>query len=293
MKTLLFCTSMTFALVVCLTCPTPLPASQQSASKVAPSSAANAHANTAGDLRALLSDLLVAAKNDDQAKIWSKIAELEIPDYETWFTHTYGQEKGQAMTTDYGKYLKPNEQQFELLWVELAKQEGEISITMLDAANRRFTAVNADDVLSDSTEVFAADWKKTDASPGPVSQPIGQFCFVDGKFRLKAFAFHYVRILSHVNAGPVMPGKLIDRVQPVYPDAARQFKIRGMVALNIVIHKDGTVTVENVGAGHPLLVPAALAAVQQWKYQPTTVGGEPVDAETKIYVTFDLSQQKQ
>jgi TonB family protein len=283
---------MTFAVLMCLTCPTSLPAGQDLAAKATQSSAVNSQSNTARDLRAILSDLLVAAKNDDQGKIWSKIAELEIPDYENWFRRTYGQEKGQALATEYGKNLKPNEQQFELLWMELAKGEGESSITRLDAANRRFTGVNSDDVLSDPTEVFAADWKKKDVSPGPAGQPIGYFCFVDGKFRLKAFAFHEVRILSHVKPGPVVPGKLIDRVQPAYPEAARKLGIPGMVSLNVVIHKDGTVTVENVGAGNPLLVPAALAAVQQWKYQPTTIGGEPVDVETKIYVTFGLNEQK-
>ena len=277
-------------MLVCLICPISLPVGQ--ALNAIPSSAGNSPSNTAGNLRAMLSDLLVAAKNDDQGKIWSNIAELEIPDYETWFKRTYGPEKGQTLATEYGKYLKTNEQQFELLWLEFAKQEGAISITRLDAANRRFTAINADSVLSDPTDVFAADWKKTDASPGPAIQPIGQFCFVDGQFRLKTFSFQHLRILSHVNAGPVVPGTLTEHVQPAYPEEARKLGIQGLVSLNVVIHKDGSVTVENVGAGHPLLVPAALTAVQQWKYQPTTISGEPVDVETKIYVTFDLSQQK-
>jgi outer membrane biosynthesis protein TonB len=51
------------------------------------------------------------------------------------------------------------------------------------------------------------------------------------------------------------------------------------------------VTVQNVGAGHPLLAPAAVAAVQQWKYEPTTVSGEPVDVLMKVYATFEFSQQ--
>ncbi|HUN63322.1 MAG TPA: energy transducer TonB [Candidatus Sulfotelmatobacter sp.] len=293
MKTLFLFASVASAILVCLICPIALSAGQGLPLNAATSTAGDFPQNTAGNLRVILSDFLVAAKSDDQGRVWSKIADLEIPDYENWFRRTYGQEKGQALATEYGKFLKANEQQFELLWMELAKQEGEISITRLDAANHRFASVNADDVLSDPTEVFAADWKKTDTSAGPASQPIGSFCFVDGTFRLKVFAFHQVRILSSVKSGPVVPGKLIDRVQPAYPEEARKLGIRGLVSLNVVIHKDGSVTVENVGAGHPLLAPAARTAVQQWKYQPTTIGGEPVDVETKIYVTFDLSQQKQ
>ena len=78
----------------------------------------------------------------------------------------------------------------------------------------------------------------------------------------------------------------------MYPETARKLRLRGMVSVNVVIHKDGTVTVQNVGAGHPLLAPAAVTAVQQWKYEPTTVSGEPVDVQVKVYVTFEFSQQQ-
>ena len=42
--------------------------------------------------------------------------------------------------------------------------------------------------------------------------------------------------------------------------------------------------------GHPLLVPAAKDAVQQWVYQPTLLNGQPVDVTTQVDVTFTLSQ---
>ena len=279
-----------FGVVVCFICSTFLPASQESPSKTAQSNAADSYPNTAAGLHSLLADLLVSAKSDDQSKLWSKIAEMEIPDYGNWFVRAYGQEKGQALATEYGKYLNADKQRFEMLWTEFTKQEGDISIRSLDAPNRKFNAAKPDDPLANPTDEFEARWKKTDASAGPASQGIGYFCFVDGKFRLKRFAFNEERILSRVKPGPVVPGKLLDRVQPVYPEAARQLRIRGMVSLNVVIHKDGTVTVQNVGAGHPLLVPPALAAVQQWKYEPTTIGGEPVDVEAKVYVVFEQKQ---
>ncbi len=283
---------MAFAVVVCLICSTSLRASQETGSKTAQSTAAESYPNTADGFHSLLTDLLAAAKGDDESKAWSKIAEMEIPDYENWFTRTYGQEKGQALAGAYGKSLKLSEQQFEMLWMELAKQEGEITINKLDAANRRFDLAKKDDALAYPTDEFKANWKKTDTSAGPARQAIGYFCFVDGKFRLKSFP-HEVQILSTTKPGPVVPGKLINRVQPVYPETARKLRLRGMVSVNVVIHKDGTVTVQNVGAGHPLLAPAAVAAVQQWKYEPTTVSGEPVEVQVKVYVTFEFSQQQQ
>jgi len=254
-------------------------------------SAADSYPNTAAGLHSLLTDLLAAAKSNDEGKVWSKIAEMEIPDYESWFTHTYGQEKGQALAAAYGKSLKLSEQQFEMLWMELAKQEGEILISRLDAANRKFETAKADETLANPTDEFKANWKKTDTSIGPSNQAAGFFCFVDGKFRLK-YLPHEVQILSTVKPGPLVLGKLIDKVQPVYPEAARQLRLWGMVSVNVVIHKDGTVTVQNVGAGHPLLAPAAVAAVQQWKYQPTTISGEPVEVQAKVYVTFELSHSQ-
>jgi len=75
-----------------------------------------------------LADLLAAAKSDSQEKLSSKIAEMQIPDYENWFTRTYGQERGPALASSHGKSSNLSEQHFEMLWVELAKEEGEISI---------------------------------------------------------------------------------------------------------------------------------------------------------------------
>ncbi len=291
MKTVLFRTSIAFAAVACITCSTSLRASQETRSSAAQSTAGESYPNTADGLHSLLTDLLAVAKGADEGKIWQKIAEMEIPDYEKWFTGTYGQEKGQALAGSYDKSLKSSEQQFEMLWVELAKQEGEITINKLDAANRRFSLAKNDEVLTNPIDEFKADWKKMDTSAGPARQAIGYFCFVDGKFRLKSFP-HEVQILSTTKPGPVVPGKLINRVQPVYPESARKLRLRGMVSVNVVVRKDGTVTVLNVGAGHPLLVPAAIAAVQQWKYEPTTVSGEPVEVQAKVYVTFESSQQQ-
>jgi outer membrane biosynthesis protein TonB len=60
--------------------------------------------------------------------------------------------------------------------------------------------------------------------------------------------------------------------------------------VNVIVWKDGTVEVENVGAGQPLLAQAAVETVKQWGHEPTTTNGEPVDIETKIYVIFALTK---
>ena len=42
-------------------------------------------------------------------------------------------------------------------------------------------------------------------------------------------------------------------------------------------------------SGHPMLVPAAIEAVKQWRYRPYLLNGGPVEVETMITVTFNLS----
>ncbi len=90
--------------------------------------------------------------------------------------------------------------------------------------------------------------------------------------------------------GNVQQANLIRQPRPVYPPLAKQARIQGVVRLNAIIGKDGTIQNLTVASGHPLLVPAALEAVKQWLYKPTLLNGEPVEVVTTIDVNFTLSQ---
>ena len=89
---------------------------------------------------------------------------------------------------------------------------------------------------------------------------------------------------------PAHGPKLISQVAPVYPPLAKQARIQGLVAFKAVIATDGTVKSLKLVGGHPLLVPAAQAAVKQWRYEPTLLNGVPVEVATRIDVNFTLSQ---
>jgi protein TonB len=85
--------------------------------------------------------------------------------------------------------------------------------------------------------------------------------------------------------------KLIEQVRPVYPAEAKAARIQGVVHLEAVIGKDGSVlSLRALPGGHPLLVPAAIEAVKQWKYETTLLNGEPVEVATVIDVNFTLSE---
>ena len=90
--------------------------------------------------------------------------------------------------------------------------------------------------------------------------------------------------------GNVQQAKLIRQPKPIYPPLAKQARISGVVKLDAIIGKDGTIQNLRVVSGHPLLVPAALDAVKQWVYAPTLLNGEPVEVVTQIDVNFTLSQ---
>jgi protein TonB len=88
----------------------------------------------------------------------------------------------------------------------------------------------------------------------------------------------------------VMMAKLIHQVTPPYPPLARQAGISGTVVLQAIIGRDGCIRDLQVLSGHPLLVPAAVDAVRQWLYQPTTLNGNPVEVLTTVEVKFVLSR---
>lgn len=88
----------------------------------------------------------------------------------------------------------------------------------------------------------------------------------------------------------VTEGMLLSKVQPVYPPIAVAARTEGIVTLKAIIAKDGTIKNLQVLSGHPMLVPAAIDAVQRWRYRPYLLNGEPVEVETTIQVIFTLSQ---
>jgi protein TonB len=60
------------------------------------------------------------------------------------------------------------------------------------------------------------------------------------------------------------------------------------VVVNAVIDERGNVVGARALSGHPLLIPAALKAVLQWKYVPTLLNGAPVAVEMEVTVHFKL-----
>ena len=81
---------------------------------------------------------------------------------------------------------------------------------------------------------------------------------------------------------------LLQRVEPDYPEAARQGQIQGTVELQVGIGQDGTVQQVTAVSGPPVLARAAIEAVKQWRFKPRIVNGQAMEMQTKITLNFRL-----
>jgi len=89
--------------------------------------------------------------------------------------------------------------------------------------------------------------------------------------------------------GDVKPPRLLFGPAPDYPVLARQARLAGIVVIEAIIDEHGKVTGMRVVSGHPLLIPAALAAVSQRKYEPTILDGAPTPIDLRVEITFSFS----
>ncbi len=88
----------------------------------------------------------------------------------------------------------------------------------------------------------------------------------------------------------VMSGELVNKVQPRYPEDAKQAHLAGAVTLAAHIDKAGSIShLEVISTPSESLADASLLAVRQWKYKPYLVNGEPTPVDTTITVNFSFS----
>jgi protein TonB len=91
--------------------------------------------------------------------------------------------------------------------------------------------------------------------------------------------------------GDVVKSNLVYQVQPVYPLLAQKTRTSGVVLLEAVILRDGTIDPARIRVitGNVLLNEAAIDAVKQWRYKPTLLNQEPVEILTTITINFSFN----
>ena len=89
----------------------------------------------------------------------------------------------------------------------------------------------------------------------------------------------------HISSG-VIAGNKLSGSSPLYPPIARAAHVSGTVVLHAVISKAGSIQSLAVVSGPEMLRANAVAAVQDWRYRPYLLNGEPVEVDTTITVNF-------
>jgi TonB family protein len=79
---------------------------------------------------------------------------------------------------------------------------------------------------------------------------------------------------------------LVQKASANYSPMAAAAHIQGNVILEISVDESGAASVRRLVTGHPMLVPAAIECVNQWKYQPFEVEGKAATVVTLVIVTF-------
>jgi TonB family protein len=82
--------------------------------------------------------------------------------------------------------------------------------------------------------------------------------------------------------------RLVQRIEPEYPNAARQQHISGTVILDVIVNETGTVDGLSMVSGESQLMIAAAQAVRQWKFEPLMKKGQPIKFESRISIDFTL-----
>ena len=98
-----------------------------------------------------------------------------------------------------------------------------------------------------------------------------------------------VSAADRVQLSPQTQQSLSVTVPPDYPLLARQMKVQGVVSLQALIARDGTIQELRILSGPEILATAAREAVKQWHFKPYLQNGQPVETQARITVNFTIS----
>jgi TonB family protein len=87
--------------------------------------------------------------------------------------------------------------------------------------------------------------------------------------------------------GNVKEPRLVTRVMPDYPVVAKQAGIQGDVVVQTTIDLKGNVVNMQVVSGPAMLRGPALAALRRWKYEPSTLNGQPIAVQMSVTIRFN------
>lgn len=152
------------------------------------------------------------------------------------------------------------------------------------------TGVEGNSALADSTLKAVKQWKFRpyilNNEPVEVETTV-TVDFAQEAPYVRASKPHHGPLKLRISQG-VAEGNVIHKVEPYYPQKAKEKHIQGDVILRFTIDEHGNVVDLVVLQGDPILARSALDAVKQWKYRPYMLNGEPVQVETTAKISYRM-----
>jgi len=278
-------------------------------SQVAPPAPAtpqmDSYPDNVGGLKHLVKDIMKAQQESDIARAGVLLNSFVIPNYEKWYQENFDEGATARVLPSYQNLEKSLASQIATFLLN-AQSEG-----LKDVEVFRFDK-NCDDNASEQTfNTLDARLKQFPLYElrmfqGNQFKRLFAFAYIDGGFRFVLtpdFSQAPLRgggpsgtnpggaqkISVVKQGGAVTAASLINRVQPVYPEVARQDRLSGTVRLHAIIDKEGNIKELRVISGRCSLARASVDAVRRWRYRPTLLLGQPVEVDTTIDVIFALS----
>ena len=87
-------------------------------------------------------------------------------------------------------------------------------------------------------------------------------------------------------ATDVMEKLVIHRVDPEYPAGARPEHLQGVIVLDVVVGRDGSVVDVHAQNGPEILAQSAMDAMRWWRFEPYRVDGQNMVVETTVAMEF-------
>jgi TonB family protein len=236
-------------------------------------------------LKLLIRDVFTAMKSMDDQKVSSYFSSMTFPEHTAWFTKTFGPTEGARMDAKYADLLPGMPENLKRIFEYAGKDDRtspEVSVVEKSGPASGLGRAVVDAMLA-PIPLYIASGSNPKQQFGAA---IGDFFYVDGAFR-----FMPTQVLQALSTAPPLrvriggntqETKLVHKVDPIYPAT----KTQGSVLLHVVLAANGRVSEITVVNGDPVLAKAAMDAVRQWRYQPTTLDSQPVEVDTIIRIEF-------
>ncbi|HTS12187.1 MAG TPA: energy transducer TonB [Candidatus Limnocylindrales bacterium] len=251
---------------------------------------AAASGGQATDLQAQLETILRAAKDPNSPQFGGLFANFKLPANANWFAANFGEGIGAKLAAAYETTWSGYSGMLPNLFTTLAA-DGHHEVAVKGFASTASTIDDrfVDEVFQNVTSPVTFYTATSAGKHGEESLP-GIWVYVQGAFRVINLATFYG--LPEVEPPQIrIPATesqemLVHQVNPVQPTGLPKGHGQGVVILHVLVGTDGVIKQVEVLEGTPELSAAAVNAVQQWRYKPPMLNGDPVEAEINLAITF-------